>query len=132
MRLHIPIRLQSLANTRMHWWAMARLKKQQRNATRLSLIGKPVPHLPVVVTITRIGPCKLDDDNLAAACKYVRDQIAEHIGVDDGSPLYTWVYKQRVTSMEQYGVDVEIVTWSEVCSGATESPSLAARGIRAG
>lgn len=109
MRLHIPIRLQSLANTRMHWRAMMRLKQQQRSATKLSMLGKPVPPLPLIVIITRIGPRKLDDDNLAAACKYVRDQVAECVGVDDGSPLYTWVYRQRNDGRHQHGVEVEIV-----------------------
>ncbi len=61
--------------------------------------------MPITVIITRIGPQKMDDDNLAVACKYVRDQIAAVVGVDDGSPLYTWRYAQR---RGKYGVDVEI------------------------
>lgn len=59
------------------------------------------------MTITRVSPRKLDDDNLQSACKYVRDQIADLIGVDDGSPLYTWRYSQRAGKCS---VDVEIVS----------------------
>lgn len=65
-----------------------------------------LPKPPLVVLITRIGPRKLDDDNLASACKYVRDEIARIIGLDDGSPLYTWQYAQRTG---KYGVDIEIM-----------------------
>ena len=106
MRAHIPIRLPSLANSRMHWRAMAALKQDQRWAAKCALRGKDIPTLPLIVTITRIGPRGLDDDNLASACKYVRDQIAEAVGTDDGSPLYTWRYEQRIG---KYGVDVDIV-----------------------
>ena len=41
---------------------------------------------------------------------WIRDQIAANVGVDDGSPLYTWRYEQRVEKGERYGVDVEITT----------------------
>ena len=105
LKYHIPIRLPSLLNTRMHWRKLAKLKQQQRFATLCCLNSLVPPSMPLVVTITRVGPRKLDDDNLAGACKYVRDQIANMIGVDDGSELYTWVYQQRTG---YYGVDVEI------------------------
>lgn len=107
MKVHIPIRLLSLPNTRMHWRTLDKLKRTQKAATAICLLGAKFPPMPVIVTITRIGPRKLDDDNLAAACKYVRDVIARRIGVDDGSDLYTWRYQQR---KGEYGVDVEIVT----------------------
>lgn len=107
MRVHISIRLPSVANTRKCWQAMASLKKKQRAATERVLRDKEIPPLPLVVTITRVGPRKLDDDNLTSSCKYVRDQIAEAVGTDDGSSLYTWRYEQRTG---EYGVDLEIVT----------------------
>lgn len=104
MRFHIPIRLPSLPNTRMSWRALASLKKKQKMATR-RVINDGWYILPLIITITRVGPRKLDDDNLAGACKYVRDAIADRVGVDDGSPLYTWRYEQCTG---HYGVDVEI------------------------
>lgn len=110
MTFYIPIRLPSLANERMHWRTLARLKKAQRRATLCCMVGKAIPPLPLIVTITRAGRRRLDDDNIASACKYLRDQIAAVVGVDDGSPLYTWRYEQRVGKREPYGVDVEIVT----------------------
>jgi hypothetical protein len=108
IRFHIPIRLPSLSNERFHWRTLARIKKKQKEATMYCMIGLVIPQLPLVVTITRIGPRKLDDDNLASACKYVRDQIAKQIGVDDGSSDYTWLYSQRIGKNLRYGVDVEI------------------------
>ncbi len=109
MLFTIPLRLPSLANTRMHWRRLARLKRVQRAATKVVMLAarahQRLPLPPWAVTITRVGPRRLDDDNLAAACKYVRDQIAEVVGVDDGSPLYTWRYEQRVG---KYAVVVHI------------------------
>ena len=63
--------------------------------------------MPLLVTITRIGPRRLDSDNLQSAAKFVRDQIAATVGVDDGSNMYTWQYEQRIG---KYGVDIEITT----------------------
>jgi hypothetical protein len=43
-----------------------------------------VDALPVRVSITRVvGGCGLDDDNLRGALKYIRDGIADALGIDD-------------------------------------------------
>ena len=108
MKFCVPIRLPSLANMRSSW-RVVRLKKRQKTATfacmRKMMESATLPSLPLVITITRIGPRRLDDDNLAAACKYVRDQIAAIVGTDDGSSQYTWQYHQRIG---EYGVEVDI------------------------
>lgn len=119
MRVYVPIKLPSLANTRMHWRAMAKIKQQQRRAVKYALIGKTVPPLPLTITITRIGARKLDDDNLRSACKYVRDQIAEFVGVDDGSTLYTWRYDQRTAPRGQHGIGIEIAEYMGFCQTGT-------------
>jgi hypothetical protein len=107
MRFHIPIRLPSLANiSHNNWRRTATLAKRQKRATKRGMDSKAVPPLPLLITLTRVGPRKLDDDNLAHAFKYVRDQIAAVVGTDDGSNQYTWRYEQR---RGDYGVDVEIV-----------------------
>jgi hypothetical protein len=114
MRFYVPIRLPSLSNVRVCWQRLTSLKKKQRQAVALAMqvelgpYGTP-PRPPLIVTLTRVGPRRLDDDNLEAACKYVRDQIARMIGTDDGSPLYTWVYEQERGNRGQYGVYIEIV-----------------------
>lgn len=107
MKFCIPIKLPSLANSRLHWQKMACLKRSQRAATKICMVGCKLPSPPLVVTITRIGPSRLDDDNLAAACKYVRDQIANIVGIDDGSDWYTWRYAQRIGD---YAVEVEVTS----------------------
>ncbi len=113
MRFHIPIKLPSLSNVRWHWRKIDNIKRKQKGQTalamRIAMLGVPLPiKLPLVITMTRIGRQKLDDDNLASACKYVRDAIAATIGTDDGSPLYTWRCEQRTGANLEYGVDVEI------------------------
>lgn len=89
-----------------HWRRLHTITKQQKEETYFALHGKPLPPPPLLITITRIGPRKLDDDNLASACKYVRDQIAAAVGLDDGSDQFTWRYKQQTG---KYGVEVEII-----------------------
>lgn len=107
MRFLIPIKLVSLANlSHLHWRRLTKIKDDQRAHTNLAMRGYELPPLPLLVVITRVGPRKLDDDNLAAACKYIRDQIASAVGKDDGSDQYTWVYKQL---KGDYAVDVEII-----------------------
>lgn len=105
MIIHIPMKLPSLANTRMHWRAMDRLKKSQKQIVRCHLPNDAVVVFPATVTLTRIGKRTLDSDNLAGAFKYVRDEIARYMGVDDGSPLYTWRYEQR---KGEYGIEIKI------------------------
>ncbi len=107
MRITLPfMKLPSLANCRMHWRAMDKLKKGQKQMVGTFLLGCKLPALPAVITLTRIGPRKLDDDNLASAFKYVRDEVARHYGVDDGSGLYAWRYEQRVE--KGYSVEIQI------------------------
>jgi hypothetical protein len=90
-----------------HWRQLTKIKNEQKLATKVCIHNQIIPPLPLLVTITRIGPRRLDDDNLASSCKYVRDQIAAAVGVDDGSDQYTWQYQQKIGD---YGVDVEIIT----------------------
>lgn len=100
LRVSIPgLLLVSEANTRSHHGAEMRRKKAVRQAVAAALPRfSPPVRLPVVVTITRVGTgnTPLDDDNLARACKGVRDQIAETVlGCDDGDSRIRWRYRQR-------------------------------------
>lgn len=93
----IEMMLPSLANCRMKWQKLVRIKNEQKErvARALSLV-KPLPSFPVTVTIIRVGSKPMDFDNLVSSIKYIRDQIAEEIGVDDGDPGYEWVYRQEL------------------------------------
>lgn len=108
--LHLPIRIYSNANMREHWAVKARRTKDQRAAGFVSLSDvldfKPCQHDKIEITITRVGKRKLDDDNLAGGCKGLRDGLAEAMGLDDGGPWFTWIYKQEIGP--QFGVHVGI------------------------
>jgi hypothetical protein len=98
-----------------NWRAGAALAKRQREAVALVLFGMTPPAAPWTVTLTRVSAGRLDDDNLRAALKHVRDACAAFLlggtpgEMDDDSRL-TWVYAQRPGKRSFPAVDVEIVT----------------------
>ena len=52
------------------------------------------------VLIVRYGRRKLDDDNLAASYKNLRDAVAAQLGIDDGDARIKFDYDQVVTKGE--------------------------------
>lgn len=105
MHVTIPIKTVSETNQREHWASRHRRRKSQRWAAWCHTPGHPVP---CVVTLTRVAPRSLDDDNLRGALKAVRDGIADRLGVDDADPRVEWRYGQRKGEPRQYGVEVEL------------------------
>lgn len=88
-RLDLPLRVHSgnLGHGREHWGArQRRVKSERRTVWALwpSSWRRREWSWPLEVTLVRRGPRPLDDDNLAAALKAVRDQVAKLLGVDDG------------------------------------------------
>ncbi len=89
--------------------------KVQRKTVELAL---RVPLRPLsalawvrlVITVTRIGPRKMDRDNNIASLKASIDGIADAIGIDDGNERITWVYAQevKVTRPVQYAVRIRV------------------------
>lgn len=63
-------------------------------------------HGALVVRMIRIAPRSLDDDNLAAAFKRLRDAIAISTGVNDASP--TVLYVPDAEKGEEHAVRVEV------------------------
>jgi hypothetical protein len=112
--LELPLRLVSEANQR-GWSHKAQRAKGQRGPTKLALqarFGTIATDGHVVVTLTRIGPRLLDDDNLASSAKAVRDGVADWLGIDDGDAArVSWRYAQEAVGVRRYGVriDVEVV-----------------------
>lgn len=113
------MRLPSTANLREHWAAKAKRTKAHRNAGRLAWqqlwrAGAVLPvqcWTPLVVTLTRVSPRQLDDDNLASAFKAFRDGLADgmkpHGVADDRDPRVRWVYAQeRGEAAVRVGVEV--------------------------
>jgi hypothetical protein len=71
----------------------------------------PTKFLPAVVTITRVGPRKCDDDGIVGGCKAVRDEIASLLRIDDGDPRIAWLYAQR---KGRYSVEVDLAPRARV------------------
>ena len=98
-RVTIPVRLISEANARGHWAAKARRATKGRQQGRLAVQILRAHNYPVadarIVTLTRIAPRRLDDDNLRGAFKFVRDGIADALGINDGSYAVEWMYDQK-------------------------------------
>jgi len=99
----LPMTLPSVANIREHWANKARRTKAQRCAIKLSMPARKLARErnwlllngQLVVTLTRISPRALDDDNLASAFKGVRDEVAAQLGIDDRDARVAWHYQQE-------------------------------------
>jgi hypothetical protein len=92
--IEVPMRMPSRANERSGAtrWDRHRLVEAQHRAVSSALLPHRPPPLPLTVRLTRIAPRELDDDNLRASTKAVRDSVAKWLGVDDRSPLVWWLY----------------------------------------
>lgn len=123
MRLTIPIRTISEANRSRHehWATTAKRVKAQRAAVAMAWRARAIwargfayaeprrsVQLPAIVTLTRIAPRALDDDNLARSFKAVRDQLAAEMGIDDRDPRVSWRYAQRRGKPKEYAVEIAI------------------------
>lgn len=121
--LTIPLsglRLVSLANQREHWRVRSKRAKQHRTTAgwRVAAVlrSEAMIRYPLTVIITRIAPRVLDDDNLAGACKSVRDGIADALGIDDRDPRVKWAVAQRKGKPREYGAEVSL-TWNADAAG---------------
>ena len=117
MRLEflIPGAVPSTPNLREHWAAKARRVKKQREQSRLLArlnagltFSADVMAFGGTVTLTRVAPRKLDDDNLAGSLKATRDGIASALGVDDGDSRVEWKYAQERCKNGEQTVRVQI------------------------
>ncbi len=107
----LPLRIISEANARQHWRKAAARKKLHRQTARLILqqFARPMGDSDrFTITLTRIAPRKLDDDNLASGFKAVRDGVADWIGIDDGSPRIAWAYAQESSKAGHYAARVRV------------------------
>jgi hypothetical protein len=60
------------------------------------------------VTITRVAVRELDDDNMAAAAKGIRDGIADGMGLaGDRHEGLKWVYKQEKGKPSAVRIEIE-------------------------
>lgn len=115
IEFEIPITTISESNRRGHWRKHAGRHKSQREAARLfanpRCLGMKDAAFMWRVTLVRLSPRLLDDDNLRGALKHVRDGIADAIGIDDRKG--EWRYRQ--TKRKQPGVMVHIEPATPAC-----------------
>lgn len=108
------MRAESTSNKREHWGSRAARSKRERKAVTLLLkpkLGGGLGKIRLVVTLTRIAPNELDDDNLRGSLKAFRDGVATALRVDDSTPLLRWDYGQRKSNEpSEYAVEV-LISW---------------------
>jgi hypothetical protein len=112
MRILLAIRTESEANLYEHRMVKANRVKVQRSITRTTIVqkfGRALPGVSYTITLTRIAPRSLDDDNLPRSFKAIRDGIADALGRDDrvGSGL-EWKYAQEKGPPKRYAIRIEI------------------------
>ncbi len=85
-------------NTRDHWTVKARRIANQKWVVRSYLLLFQKPAAVARVTLTRVAPRRLDDDNLRGALKAVRDAVADWLipGLAPGraDDKLEWYYEQ--------------------------------------
>lgn len=122
LTLTIPLKVTSAANAWEHW--RARVNRQKRERTAIEAAWLAAGHVQtagvaytlgqrgrrVAVTLTRIAPRMLDDDNNVTGFKHIRDVVAGCMGVDDRDPRVEWRYSQERGKPKEYAVRVRIET----------------------
>ena len=112
IRVTVPVRTVSEANAHEHWRARQKRAKAQRLAVGLvvkTALADESVQFPLMVTLVRIAPRALDDDNLLGALKHVRDAVAEALALpNDRDPRVSWGYAQQRGAPKEYAVIVGI------------------------
>jgi hypothetical protein len=93
--IFMPIATASILNVREHWVKRANRAKIHRQQAYLLTGALRSLILPAKVSLVRVSPRLLDDDNLRGALKSVRDGIADRLGIDDRDPRVSWEYGQE-------------------------------------
>lgn len=106
IRFTVPIRAVNESNTRQGAGPY-----MARKAATKAVMAEVLPRLavvppgPWVVTLTRYGTKRMDDDGVRSALKVVRDCVADWLGVDDGdTERVKWRYRQRGGFVGRVGV----------------------------
>ena len=98
-------------NDHSHWRARFKRSQDQKirvlAALRRTVVGQMMVLAPLDVTLTRIAPSAGLDvgDNLPSSQKFVRDQVAAMLGIDDRDPRVRWHYAQE---RGEWGVRIRI------------------------
>ena len=114
MKVKIPYKLFSIANSYEHW--QARIKRVRQEYLIINSFLKELPALPIVVKLTRIAPRSWDSDNNVIAFKNIRDAIAKLYfpksknGAMDGLDCFEWQYYQTKGEPKEYAIEIELMS----------------------
>lgn len=120
--LVLPVRTQSLSNMREYWRRRHERSQNERLHTRAAWLKARAQRLApgemAAVHLVRVGPQLLDDDNLPASLKTIRDELADLLlpgrraGAADRDPRIRWTYGQQRGLAREYAVRIEITITS--------------------
>ena len=116
IEFELPIKVDTANKTlSQHWSKRHKKSKTNGNGLRFVLNTQPLsPQLPCCVTLTRIAPRALDEDNLIGGMKNIRDYIADWLipglqaGRADSDKRITWNYSQEKRKPKEYALKVRI------------------------
>lgn len=111
MLIRVPLKTINPLNRREHWAVRSsRVKRERELVTLWARAAKfKVPPLPLIVTMTRIAPRKLDPhDALPASFKGAADALCALIGVDDRTEQIDWRYRQQRGEPREYAIQIEV------------------------
>lgn len=119
VEISVPIHTVSEANRREHWAKKARRTKSHRIACAFSVrtmaSAKQLEAMlaaGIEVTLTRVAPRELDDDNLRGALKGCRDGVTDGLALsNDRDPRIRWAYAQERGAVREYAVRIRIEVW---------------------
>ncbi len=115
LRATLPIRTKSEQNCRDHWRVVSKRKREHHAITAAVLAGvSPLARdwlksmrRPLRITLTRLGPVACDSDGATSGSKFLRDEIARWLQIDDGDDAAAiWDNAREVAPC--YGVRVRI------------------------
>lgn len=114
MLITFPLKLGRGLNSREH--PMARHRRVKNERARVALFAKRQlkrmaaenPGKTYAVELTRVSPGYPDDDQVVGSLKAVRDEVAKHLGVDDGSERIRFSYRHERRGRGVYEVDVKV------------------------
>jgi hypothetical protein len=146
--VHIPTRIfvhihtrifQETNGSKLHWAALKKRHDQQKKATWLALWSAPTKTREALlntkrwhVSIVPYGNKTMDDDGLSASCKWIRDEIARFLNVDDGDTRrvrFSYSQPEEQDTVNRYHVGVTFSPWVDKAS--TDEISLLARAVAA-
>lgn len=105
----LPLKIESTANKREHWFRRAARAKAHRFEGYAAFCNySRMPFERLAVTMTRIAPRELDSDNLAISFKNVRDGVADWLKVNDNDKRIAWFYAQEKGAPKHYAARIEI------------------------